>query len=127
MFGNLWKWAGKIRTSERTIGIAHWEIREALHNLLDDGRTWLQYESYPVDEIAVRFHHRLVAIHCFVNGNGRHARLVTELLLETLGHEPFTWEGDEIVLSGAVRQRYVQALKSADAGDYAPLLEFARG
>lgn len=126
LFGDIWKWAGKIRTSERSIGVAHWEIRARLRVLLDDVGIWLQYGTYPPDEIAVRFHHRLVLIHCFVNGNGRHARLVADLLVERLGRPPFTWGSGSIVGAGEVRRRYISALKAADDGEYELLIEFAR-
>ena len=76
MLGDVWRWAGKFRTGERNIGIPHYEISMALRQLLDDAKTWIKYGSYPRDEIAVRFHHRLVQIHPFPNGNGRHARLM---------------------------------------------------
>jgi hypothetical protein len=76
MLGDVWRWAGKFRTSERNLGIAFYEIPTALHELLDDTKAWIEYKSYPPDEIAVRFHHRLVQIHPFPNGNGRHARLL---------------------------------------------------
>lgn len=122
MFSEVWRWARKIRT----IGVDHWTIRAQLRELLDDALTWVEYGSWPPDEIALRFHHRLVAIHPFVNGNGRHARLVTDLLAVTLGRPEFTWGGQDLTAQGDVRRRYVQALQAADAGDYAALLTFAR-
>src|SRR5437016_419595 len=91
MFGDVWRWAGKFRTSERNIGIAFFEIPVAVRQLLDDTKAWIEYKTYPLDEIAVRFHHRLVQIHPFRNGNGRHARLMADLLVMRLGHERFLW------------------------------------
>ena len=91
MFGPVWKWAGKIRTTERNIGVEAWRIRSDLQQLVGDTRAWLELDSFPPDEIAVRLHHRLVAIHCFANGNGRHARLVADLLAIGLGQTAFTW------------------------------------
>ena len=85
MFGDVWRWAGKFRKSERNLGIAFYEIPVALRQLLEDARTWIEYNSYPPDEIAVRFHHRLVQIHPFPNGNGRHSRLMADLLVMALG------------------------------------------
>jgi len=92
MLGDVWKWAGKFRTSERNLGIAFYEIPVALRHLLDDTKAWIEYKTYPPDEIAVRFHHRLVQIHPFPNGNGRHARLMADLLVMRLGGSGFRGE-----------------------------------
>ena len=98
----------------------------AATQLLDDTRTWIEYRSYPPDEIAVRFHHRLVQIHPFPNGNGRHARLMADLLVMSLGGERFSWGSANLQDAGTVRQRYIAALKAADNHDIGPLLAFAR-
>jgi len=126
MLGEVWRWAGKFRTSERNIGIAHWEIPVALRNLLDDTKAWIEYKTYPPDEIAVRFHHRLVQIHPFANGNGRHSRLMADLLAMQLGRERFSWGSESLSDAGTVRTRYIQALKACDHRDIGPLLAFAR-
>ena len=97
-----------------------------MRDLLDDTRYWLQHGTYPLDEAAVRFHHRLVSIHCFANGNGRHARLLTDLLLRANGAAVFTWGEADLVHAGAARDRYLAALRSADAGECSALLQFAR-
>jgi Fic-DOC domain mobile mystery protein B len=126
MLGDVWRWAGKFRTSERNIGIAHWEIAVALRILLDDTRAWIEYKTYSPDEIAVRFHHRLVQIHPFPNGNGRHSRLMADLLVVQLGGERFSWGRGSLSDAGFVRARYIQALKASDNHDIGPLLAFAR-
>lgn len=126
MFGDVWQWAGTFRTTERNIGIQAYRIAMELAALLDDIRFWIEHETYPRDEIAIRFHHRLVAIHPFPNGNGRHARLAADLLVERLGGEPFSWGGGSLADVGELRARYVAALKAADDHDIGPLLEFAR-
>jgi Fic-DOC domain mobile mystery protein B len=126
MLSDVWRWAGKFRTSERNIGIAHREIPVALRQLLDDTRARIEYKTYPPDEIAVRFHHRLVQIHSFPNGNGRHARLIADLLVMRLGRERFSWGRDSLRDAGVMRQRYIAALQAADNHDIAPLLAFAR-
>ena len=92
MLGDVWRWAGKFRTSERNFGIAFYGIPVALRQLLDDTKAWIEYKTYPPDEIAVRFHHRLVQIHPFPNGNGRHARLMADLLVMRLGGSGFRGE-----------------------------------
>jgi Fic-DOC domain mobile mystery protein B len=126
MLGDVWRWAGKFRMTERNLGIAHYEISVALRQLLDDTRAWIGYQSYPPDEIAVRFHHRLVQIHPFPNGNGRHARLMADLLVMSLGAERFSWGSANLADAGAVRQRYIAALQAADNHEIGPLRAFAR-
>jgi Fic-DOC domain mobile mystery protein B len=126
MLGDVWRWAGKFRTSERNIGIPHWEIPVALRLLLDDTRVWIEYKTYPPDEIAVRFNHRLVQIHPFPNGNGRHSRLTADLLVMQLGGERFSWGRGSLADAGTIRKCYIDALKACDNHDAGPLLEFAR-
>ena len=94
--------------------------------LLDDARYQIEHASYPPDEIAARFHHRLVVIHPFPNGNGRHARLMADLLVERLGRPRFTWGSHSLVDASTTRRAYIAALQAADARDYAPLHAFAR-
>ena len=126
MFGDVWRWAGKFRMSERNLGMAFHETPVALRQLLDDTRAWIEYRTYPPDEIAVRFHHRLVVIHSFPNGNGRHARLMADLLVMRLGAERLSWGSANLQGAGEVRQRYIAALQAADDHDIGPLLAFAR-
>lgn len=126
MFSDTWRWAGNFRWTLKNIGSPPEVILEQTHNLLADTRYWVEDHTYSLDEIAVRFHHRLVAIHPFPNGNGRHARLMTDALLEELDTLPFTWGSGSIDDQGAIRDRYIQALRSADSGDYAPLFAFVR-
>jgi Fic-DOC domain mobile mystery protein B len=126
MFGAVWRWAGKFRASERNLGIPFYEIPTALRQLLDDVKAWIEYKSYTPDEIAVRFHHRLVQIHPFPNGNGRHSRLMADLLIMRLGGQRFSWGSANLQSAGDVRGRYFAALKAADSHDIGPLLAFAR-
>lgn len=126
MFGEVWKWAGQFRTSPRNIGIDAYRIGTELHQLLGDVRYQIEHASLPPDEIAVRFHHRLVAIHAFPNGNGRHARMAADLLAERMGLPRFTWGSANLTRPEEARARYVAALRAADAHDIAPLIEFAR-
>lgn len=126
MFGRVWRWAGDFRQTERNIGVDPFRIAIGLRNLLDDCRYWIEYETYPPDEIAARFHHRLVYIHPFPNGNGRHARLATDLLLVKLGCPRFSWGRVNLVNAGETRQTYVAALRAADNHDIGPLLQFVR-
>ncbi len=126
MFRNVWKWAGEFRKTERNIGIDPWKIQPDLRALLDDARYWIEHKTYTPDEIAVRFHHRLVFIHPFPNGNGRHSRLAADLLVTGLGQPRFTWGGGSLVTIKELRSRYVAALQEADRHNIEPLLLFAR-
>ena len=126
MFCEVWRWAGEFRHSERNLGIPFYEIPAALRLLLDDAKAWIECKSYPADEIAVRFHHRLVAIHPFPNGNGRHARLMADLLIMQLGGERFSWGRANLRDAGATRAEYIAALQAADHHDYSALPGFAR-
>lgn len=127
MFGEIWRWAGEYRRSGKNIGVDRLQIPIELRKLCDDVRAWLEFDSYPADEIAARFHHRLVSIHPFANGNGRHARTMTDLLLmQRLKRPRFSWGRENLTSSGGVRQRYISALRTADRGEYGALLEFVR-
>jgi Fic-DOC domain mobile mystery protein B len=127
MFGDVWRWAGKPRESEKNIGVADWwKVREYLHGLTGDIAAQVAAGTRPPDEIAVDFHYRIVAIHVFPNGNGRHARLSADLLAERLGREPFTWGQGNLIDQGETRAAYIAAVKAADAFDLNPLVGFAR-
>lgn len=126
MFGDVWSWAGSTRKTGKNIGIDPVQIHIQLGGLLRDARYWVDNKSFPPDEIAVRLHHGLVAIHPFPNGNGRHARLVADLLIVQLGGAPFSWGGGTLRDIGTLRAEYIAALRAADQHDFAPLLAFAR-
>jgi Fic-DOC domain mobile mystery protein B len=126
MFSETWEWAGEFRKTMKNLGVAPELVPERTQNLLDDVQYWLDHEAYPIDEIAARFHHLLVAIHPFPNGNGRHARLMVDALLRQVGASPFSWGAASLDVEGAIRKRYIGALQAADAGDYAPLLSLIR-
>lgn len=124
MFNQTWKWAGKARQSDKNIGVPWYEIPVHLNRMLGDVRTQIEEKAYIPIEIAARFHHRLVAIHVFPNGNGRHARLMADLLLTELIGQRFEWGRESLITAGKIRTRYISALKAADAGDCRPLLAF---
>ena len=126
MFEDVWAWAGKYRQTERNIGIESHRIPVEVRALVDDVRYWLAHQTYSPDEIAIRFHHRLVAIHPFPNGNGRLTRLIADLLIERLGRPVFTWGGGRLGDVGALRAAYIAALKKADNNVIEDLLAFAR-
>jgi len=127
MFGKVWKWAGLFRISDKNIGVDWKQIAVSLHNLLQDTRYWIDNKIYSADDIAVRFHHKLVLLHLFPNGNGRHARLMTDVLMKTiLKQKPFTWNTKDIDAGDEARKQYLSALRKADKGDYSMLLEFVR-
>jgi len=126
MFGEVWKWAGQYRTTARNIGIDAYRIGMEVRQLVGDVRYQVEHHSFPPDEIAVRFSHRLVSIHPFPNGNGRLSRLAGDLLAMQLGRPRFTWGRNNLVDAGATRRAYVAALQAADRGEYGALIDFAR-
>lgn len=126
MLNGVWKWAGSFRQTERNIGIQAYRLGVELRQLLDDVRYWVEHQTFSPDEIAVRFHHRLVFIHPFPNGNGRHARLAADLLAVQLGQKRFSWGSANLVTADETRATYAAALKAADAHDIGPLLAFGR-
>jgi Fic-DOC domain mobile mystery protein B len=125
LFGNVWSWAGSFRLSEKNLGVDPANIGVELRNLLDDSSYWIEHGTFSHLEIAVRLHHRLVQIHAFVNGNGRHARIMTDVVLGRLLDEPWlSWGNASLDDQGKVRSAYINALRQADKGDYAPLIAF---
>lgn len=127
MFNNTWKWAGKFRTGPKSLGVNWYLISSELKKLCDDVNHQLELETFSKDEIAIRFHHRLVWIHSFPNGNGRHARLIADLFVMRLGRPVFNWGMNQnLYVFNAARRHYIDALQCADRGDYSKLITFAR-
>jgi Fic-DOC domain mobile mystery protein B len=127
MFGDVWKWAGQFRTSNKNIGVDKFQIGIELRNLFDDCKYWIDNKAFNEDEIAVRFSHRMVSIHPFANGNGRHSRLIADILVSRgLGKPAFTWGSISLAKKGEARAKYLQALRKADVNDYTMLVKFAR-
>lgn len=126
MFNRVWRWAGRYRTTERNLGVAPYLIEPELRQIVDDARYWVERASLPPEELAVRFHHRLVVVHPFANGNGRWSRLAADLLIVGLGGERFTWGRANLQAAGDVRRAYINALRAADDHDLRPLVAFAR-
>lgn len=126
MLGEIWDWAGRYRRRETNIGIDPAQISVAVRTLVDDAIAWVDNETYKPDELAVRFHHRLVAIHPFPNGNGRHSRIAADYLVVALGRPRFGWGIGIDVNTEDLRAAYHRALHRADAGDIKELVAFAR-
>ncbi|MDG1040748.1 MAG: mobile mystery protein B [Polaribacter sp.] len=126
MYGDVWKWAGEFRKTEKNIGIKWSQIGIELKNLIDDTKYWLENKIYPPKEIAIRFKHRIVAIHCFPNGNGRHSRMMADIIIESIFEkEIFSWHKSNMVRVDETRKEYIKALKEADNGNIEPLIKFA--
>ncbi len=127
MFRHVWRWAGKIRDCELNLGVPPREVEVRLYSIFNDARAWHEHAAFPTDELCVRLHHGLVAIHPWRNGNGRHARLLADRLAVTLGRPSFTWGGGaELEAKSYTRDRYLAVLRKADAGDFIDLITFAR-
>jgi Fic-DOC domain mobile mystery protein B len=127
MFGRVWAWAGEFRKTDKNIGVEKWQISTELKKLVDDTLYWIANKSYGPDEIAIRFKHQLVSIHCFSNGNGRHSRLIADIIANKIFNRPvFSWGANSIKDPKELRKSYIQALRAADKGDYSALVEFGR-
>lgn len=127
MYGEVWKWAGSFRNSEKNLGIKSYLIPLQLKQLLDDVIYWHQNNTFPPVELAIRFKHQLVSIHCFPNGNGRHSRLMADLILEKLYMQPFlSWGSSNLVKADDKRKNYIRAIKMADNHNLHPLIDFAK-
>ena len=124
MFGQVWKWAGEYRNTERNIGVTPYQIPVKLKALFDDVKFWIENHTFPDLEIAVRLHHRLVLIHPFPNGNGRISRLMADLLMQQLGEPRLYWGDGNLTDITELRKKYIDALHAADAGDYSGLIKF---
>lgn len=126
MFGDVWKWAGEFRKSEKNIGVKWTQISTALKNLIDDAHYWIENKTFSPEEISIRFKHRIVAIHCFSNGNGRHSRMMADIIMESIfKKEIFTWHKSNMVKADETRKKYIETLREADNGNIEPLMEFA--
>ena len=127
MFNKTWRWAGTFRKSDKNIGCDWALVAVKLNQLFGNAQYWVEHETFAPDELAARFHHALVWIHPFPNGNGRHARMMADALLKQLGRPVFSWGSSaDLVSANAVRARYLAALRAADQGDFAELLAFVR-
>jgi Fic-DOC domain mobile mystery protein B len=126
MYGDVWKWAGEFRMTDKNIGIKWTQIGIELKNLIDDTKYWLENKAYPPKEIAIRFKHRIVAIHCFPDGNGRHSRMMADIIIESIfGKEIFSWHKSNMLRADETRKEYIVALREADNGNIKPLIKFA--
>lgn len=127
MYSEVWKWAGDFRKSNKNIGIDWTGISTALKTLIDDVKYWIENDTFSSDEIAIRFKHRIVSIHCFPNGNGRHSRLLADIVIESIfKQEVFTWHKSNMVNADETRRKYIRTLKEADNNNIQPLIDFAR-
>lgn len=127
MFKQVWKWAGTFRKSNKNIGVEYFQIPQELRVLLDDSRYWLKNKTYSITDLAIIFHHRLVKIHLFANGNGRHSRLMADSIIIKYKGDTLSWgSNSDLTKPDKIRKRYISVLREADKGDYQPLLEFAR-
>jgi Fic-DOC domain mobile mystery protein B len=126
MFDSVWRWAGKYRESEKNPGIEPFRIQPEVRQITDDASFWIEHKSHSPDELAVRFHHRLVFVHPFPNGNGRWSRLAADMLIVQQSGPRFTWGRANLQAKGDVRRAYIDALHAADNHDLEPLIKFAR-
>lgn len=125
MFEDTWEWAGTLRKTQTNIGVDPFQISTELYKLAEDVFYWVEYQTYPLVELAVRFHHKMVWIHPFPNGNGRHARLAADLLIHFNGGKELSWGGKSLSKASEIRKKYIAALQQADLRKFDDLIEFA--
>jgi Fic-DOC domain mobile mystery protein B len=127
MFSGVWSWAGSFRVTNKNIGVDKYLIEQELTNLIGDCKFWIDNQVYTEDEIAIRYKYRMVSIHPFPNGNGRHSRICGDILVSQVLNQPvFTWGGQDLNNKGEARKKYLHALKQADMDDLSFLIKFAR-
>jgi Fic-DOC domain mobile mystery protein B len=126
LFGEVWSWAGRCRTSIKNLGVDPYLIQVELLKLCEDVDYWVSNSTFAWVETAARFHHRLVEIHPFANGNGRHSRIAADLLLEYNKQSALTWGSESLIAVDVLRSDYIRTLKLADRGDYSELIRFAQ-
>jgi Fic-DOC domain mobile mystery protein B len=127
MFKDVWKWAGEFRRTNKNLGCEWIQVNTQLKQLNDDCRYWLENKTYSEEEIAIRYKHRIVSIHCFSNGNGRHSRLMGDVIVNHIfGQKVFSWGGKNLNKKSEGRAAYLKSVKQADNGNIKSLIEFAR-
>jgi len=127
MFSEVWEWAGTFRKTNKNIGVDKYTIEQNLHVLMNDCIFWIENNTYSEEEIAIRFKHRLVKIHPFPNGNGRHSRLCADILIShSFGKPVFTWGGKDLTDQSETRTKYLEAIYQADQENIELLLQFSR-
>ena len=127
MFCDVWTWAGEFRKTNKNMGVAFYQIPTSLKQLIDNSKYWLENKTYNDDEFAIRFKHQIVSIHCFSNGNGRHSRLMADIIISQIFKKAvFNWSMNSLNKDVENRTLYLQAIKKADKGDISELITYAR-
>ncbi len=128
MFGDVWAWAGNFRFSEKNLGVKFNLISTSLKQLNDDCLFWIANKTFNEEEIAIRYKHKIVEIHCFANGNGRHSRLMADIINKHIfKKDNFSWNRNNLAKKGDARNKYLKAIREADKGTIKPLIDFAKG
>jgi len=127
LFGDVWKWAGKYRTAEVNISkYRYYDVAPQLKNLFEDAKLWIQHGKMSWEEISEEMHKRLVTIHPFTNGNGQTTRIYVEYVQKRNNQGIPRWMASMSHSPAKRRDKYIQALRSADKGDFGPLIEFMK-
>jgi Fic-DOC domain mobile mystery protein B len=127
MLGDVWEWAGTTRKTNKNLGIDKFQIPPRLRQLLENCKYWIEHNTFSEEEIAIRFKHEIVSIHVFPNGNGRHSRLMADIIMKHIFKKHiFSWGQKDLVHKNEVREMYIKALQKADKGDFEDLLEFSK-
>ena len=132
MYDEVWAWAGELRSQTGEVthpGSRPEDVgRDIARVAMDFHREWEALNDHDhLLPLIARYHHQLVLVHPFNNGNGRWSRLAADAVLQRLANQPpLTWATDTLVVDSAERKAYIAALKKADNGDIAPLFDYLR-
>ena len=127
MLGEVWEWAGNYRRSNKNIGVDKFQISIALRQLIEDALYWIKEKTFEPEELAIRFSHRIVKIHAFPNGNGRHSRLIADIIISHVFDLPvFSWGKSDLSKSSNIRKEYLNSIYEADNGNIQQLLNFSK-
>lgn len=127
LFGDIWQWAGTFRLRELNIGVEPKNIPIDLHNFLEDAKCWLEFKHFSDLELSARIQHKLVQIHPFVNGNGRHARIFTDIVrVFLLNKKPLRWAKAKLEDMTTERAAYIAGLRKADGGDFSEMVDYLK-
>jgi len=81
------------------------KVPDLMHELI----SWLKSTAGHPATLAADAHYKLVSIHPFVDGNGRTARLLMNLILMQFGYPP-------AIINNQIRRSYIDAVEQAQLG-----------
>jgi Fic-DOC domain mobile mystery protein B len=129
MYDDVWEWAGDLRSvtgARPNIGVPPEMVPIELGRVaMEFNWEWQNSDQTNLLPFIAKYHHALVWVHPFNNGNGRWSRLACDVVMKRLAKKPLiTWATDTLNVDSGERSQYINALKMADDFDLAPLVEY---